>query len=66
MNNVTTNNNDSGGFSQQELTLVGIIVSVIIQLILCAERAFARVNKSSCRRGADGAIDVTVESKEKA
>ncbi len=65
MNVTAVDSADSGGFSQQEMALVGIIVSVVIQLIMCVERGFSRVSKSSCRRDATGAISMEVESKEK-
>jgi hypothetical protein len=62
----STSIESSSGWGQENITLVGIIVSVVIQLLLCAERAFSRVQKSSCQRGANGEISLQVESKEKA
>ncbi len=64
MQNVTTYNGD-GDISSPDLTLIGIIVSVVLQILVCFERLFSRVQKSSCRKSADGTIEVDVASKER-
>lgn len=60
----STNVDDSSGLGSSELTLIGITVSVILQILVCSERIFSRVQKSSCRRDATGAVTVEMESKE--
>lgn len=48
--------------TEADITLITVIVSVIIQLILCIERIFSRVKKSECKKTASGSISISVEN----
>lgn len=47
-------------------TIVGVICTIILQLILVLERCFKRIESSSCRKvKADGStIEMKIESRE--
>lgn len=61
--NSTNIQSDDGGFSNSEVfIIIGIVVNVFLQLIVCGERMFKRVESSSCRKSADGSVEVEMKA----
>lgn len=62
MNN-TNYSDDSADTSNNDIyILIGIIVNVVLQIIMCGERAFKRVESSSCRKSADGSVEMNMKA----
>lgn len=48
--------------SEEHVMLIGIILSVIIQVLMCGERCFKRIKHSECKKTANGSISISVEN----
>lgn len=61
--NTTNISSSDGSLSNSELfIIIGIVVNVFLQLVVCGERMFKRVESSSCRKSADGTVEVEMKA----